>query len=112
MCPIYFNCGSVFRTTDGPRDTADQQRQDLDLVKATLHHLAVHGLPDDASSPGLGPATAVTKEMAVKGIGDVGSVSVPPGLWDLKADPHLLFAGVAAPHSTCPKVEALLQTLC
>ena len=52
----------------------------------------------------------VTVDMAAKGLGDVGSVSVPPELWDMWADPHFLYTGSAAP-SSCPKVHALLETL-
>ena len=76
---------SVKWATDRPCDTADDHvirliSSNLDLVKAALHHLASSWAPDDASSPFLGLASAVTKEMAAKGIGDIGSVSVPTSL--------------------------------
>ena len=66
--------------------------------------MAVHGPPDDASGPVLGPANAVTQEMGVKGIGDVGSLSVPPGLWDLWADRLSCLRGLRPPHSHIPLV--------
>ena len=95
---------SVKWTMDRPRDTADQHRKDFDLVNPAVHNLALHGPLNDASNPVLGLATAVTKRIAAKGIGDVGSVSVPPCLCDVCADPHLLFAEVAAPTRHIPHV--------
>ena len=94
------------RPTVNPDDEA--------LLHDTLHHLAMHGPPDEASSPQLGVGDAVTIELAGRGLGPVGSVQVPDDLWVQWADPHFQRAGEAAPtapESSCPKVAALLRRL-
>ena len=50
------------------------------LLHDTLHHLATHGPPDEASSPQLGDGDAVTIELARRGLGPAGSVQVPDDL--------------------------------
>ena len=80
------------------------------LLHDTLHHLATHGPPDEASSPQLGDGDAVTIELAGRGLGPAGSVQFPDDLWARWADPHFQRAGEAAPtapESSCPKVAAL-----
>ena len=47
------------------------------LLHDTLHHLATHGPPDEASSPQLGDGDTVTIELAGRGLGPAGSVQVP-----------------------------------
>ena len=94
------------RPTVSPDDEA--------LLHNTLHHLATHGPPDEASSPQLGDGDAVTIELAGRGLGPAGSVQVPDDLWPQWADPHFQRAGEAAPtapESSCPKVAALLRRL-
>ena len=84
------------------------------LLHDTLHHLATHGPPDEASSPQLGDGDAVTIELAGRGLGPAGSVQVPDDFWAQWADPHFQRAGEAAPtapESSCPKVAALLRRL-
>ena len=89
--------------------------RDLNLAEAVLHHLAVSGPPDSASSPQLGSKDAVSLAPAAKGIGPAGSVPVLSDLWQDWAGPQFEWAGRHAPMqppSTCPKAAAMLQTLC
>ena len=95
---------------DWPKVSTDDEA----LLHDMLHHLAMHGPPDKASSPQLGDGDAVTIELAGRGLGLAGSVQVPDNLWAQWADPHFRQAGETAPtaqESSCPKVAALLHRL-
>ena len=95
---------------DKPKVSPDDEM----LLHDTLHHLATHGPPDQASSPQLGDGHTVTIELAGKGRGPAGLVQVPDDLWAQWADPQFRQAGETAPaarESSCPKVAALLRKL-
>ena len=64
-------------TLDRPAVSPDDEA----LLHDTLHHLATHGPPDEASSTQLGDGDAVTIELAGRGLGPAGSVQVPDVLW-------------------------------
>ena len=100
------HCWALDRPKVSPDDEA--------LLHDTLHHLATHGPPDEASSPQLGDGDTVTIELAGRGLGSAGSVKVPDNLWAQLADPHFQQAREEAPaaqESSCPKVAALLRIL-
>ena len=90
------------------------KREDLQLLHEVLHELAVNGPPEDASSPVLPKGRKVSVQLAAKGLGNAGSIQVPPALWEQWADPCFEWAGRSAPtqpHSRCPKAQALLHAL-
>ena len=73
------------------------KRADLQLLHEVLRELAVNGPPKDASSPVLGESRKVSVQLAAQGLGDAGSVQVPPALWEQWADPCFEGAGRIAP---------------
>ena len=73
------------------------KRADLQLLHEVLHELAVHGPPEDASSPVLGEGRKVSVQLAAKGLGNAGSMQVPPTLWEQCADPCFEWARRNAP---------------
>ena len=90
------------------------KRADLQLPHEVLHELAVNGPLEDAISPLPGEGRKVSGQLAAKGLGNAGSVQVPPALWERWADPCFEWAGRSAPtepHSRCPKAQALLTAL-
>ena len=94
--------------------TPEVKKADLQLLHEVLHELAVNGPPEDASSPVSGEGRKVSVQLAAKGLGQAGSVQVPPNLWEQWADPCFEWAGCNAPtqpHSRCPKAQALLTAL-
>ena len=100
---------------DRPPRFHQQMERDLHLAEDALHLLFVSGPPDLASSPFLGTEQQVTVDLAAKGIGPTGQVHVPSDLWTEWADPKFIQAGTKAPPqppSKCPKVAAMLRTLC
>ena len=94
--------------------TPEVKKADLQLLHEVLHEPAVNGPPEDASSPLLGVGRKVSVQVAAKGLGQAGSVQVPPTLWQQRADPCFEWADYNAPtqpHSRCPKAQALLTAL-
>ena len=94
--------------------TPEVKKADLQLLHEVLHELAVNRPPEDASSPVLGEGHKVSVQLAAKGLGNAGSVQVPPALWEQCADPCFEWAGRNAPtqpHLRCPKAQALITAL-
>ena len=88
---------------------------DLALAEEALHLLAGGEIPlDGGSSTRLNDQSRVTVELAARGLGDAGRVSVPTHVWEDWADPEFGRAGGRVhplPPSRCPRVAALLSTL-
>ena len=104
---------ALLRIWDRPL-APEVKRADLQLLHEVPHELAVNGPPEDASSPVLAGGRKVLVQLAAKGLGNAGSVQVPPTLWEQWADPCFEWAGRNAPtqpHSRCPKAQALLTAL-
>ena len=88
---------------------------DLAPAEEALHLLAGGEIPlDGGSSTRLKDQSRVTVELAARGLGDAGRVSVPTHVWEDWADPEFGKAGGRVhplPPSRCPRVAALLSTL-
>ena len=88
---------------------------DLALAEEALHLLAGGEIPlDGGSSTRLNDQSRVTVELAARGLGDAGRVSVPTHAWEDWVDPEFGRAGGRVhplPPSRCPRVAALLSTL-
>ena len=71
---------------------------DLALAEEALHLLAGGEIPlDGGSSTRLNDQSRVTVELAARGLGDAGRVSVPTHVWEDRADPEFGRAGGACP---------------
>ena len=67
---------------------------DLALAEEALHLLAGGEIPlDGGSSTRLNDQSRVTLELAARGLGDAGRVSVPTHVWGDSADPEFGRAG-------------------